>query len=52
MEIRLDCTAGIKNHSRAHPSDIRVWKQGWFVVYKALTGNIRYKSCTNELVLN
>lgn len=52
MEIRLDCTPGIKNHSRAHPSDIRVWKQGWFVVYKALTGNIRYKSCTNELVLN
>lgn len=26
MEIRFDCTAGIKNFIRAHPSDIRVRK--------------------------
>lgn len=26
VEVRLDCTTGIKNYIRAHPSDIRVRK--------------------------
>lgn len=52
VETRFDCTAVIKDHSRTHPSDIRVWKQGCFIVYRALTENIRYDPCNNELVLN